>query len=760
MISSELQKVLNGAVQTAAEANHEYVTVEHLLFALIKDAHIQKVLIELMADPKQIENELKTFLKVLDGSAASDDAEIKTTLGFQRVIQRAVFHTQSAGRDLVYPENVLVSIFSEKESHAVYYLEKHDVTRFKVVEVISHSALREQELDEDNPFLLEDGMDSFEGESKEQVRGQTSKNFLEQFTTNLNELAFQGKIDPLIGREEELARTIQILCRRQKNNPIFVGDPGVGKTALAEGLALKIAEKNVPELLQGAQIFALDMGSLLAGTKYRGDFEERLKKVIQAVKKIPKAVLFIDEIHTIIGAGSTSGGSMDASNLLKPALANGGIRCIGSTTFEEFRHVFEKDRALARRFQKIDVTEPTVDETYLILKGLKTRFEDHHKVKFSESALQTAAQLSSRYIPEKRLPDKAIDVIDEAGAANRLLAKSKQKKTLGPNEIEKIVAKIARVPVRSVSQSDKANLKTLEEDLKLVVFGQDKAVEGVSTAIKLSRSGLGHTDKPMGSFLFSGPTGVGKTELAKELARILGVEFLRFDMSEYMEKHSVSRLIGAPPGYVGFDQGGLLTDAVHKTPYSVLLLDEIEKAHPDLFNILLQVMDHGTLTDNNGRKTDFRNVILIMTTNAGARDMHKNKIGLLAQDDEHDATAEIEKTFSPEFRNRLDAVIHFNSLPMDVILMVVDKFLSQLEFQLTEKKVELQVSDEARLWMAEEGYDQKMGARPLGRFIQEKVRKPLANEILFGKLEKGGRVQIELEDDALVFHYDKQTVTA
>ncbi len=757
MISPELQKALNQAIQIAASHHHEYVTVEHLLYALLQDAAVQELVHALGANPKQIQLEVNEFLNELDRlPQAGQPSEIKTTLGFQRVIQRAVFHAQSAGRGVVKPENVLVTIFSEKESHAVYFLEKHEITRFAVVETISHNDFSED--DDEDRFLLEDGLPEEIPEAS--TAKPKSKNDLAQFVTNLNELAKAGKIDPLIGRVPELERTIQVLCRRRKNNPIFVGDPGVGKTALAEGLALKIVKKEVPELLQTAQIFTLDMGALMAGTKYRGDFEERLKKVMTGLQKIPNAILFIDEIHTIIGAGSTTGGSLDASNLLKPVLAGGQLKCMGSTTFEEFRHIFEKDRALARRFQKIDINEPSQDEALQILKGLRDGLETFHDVKFTDKALDAAVKLSVRYLSDRRLPDKAIDVIDEAGAANRLKVTSKRKKTLGVPEIEKIVAKMARVPVRSISDTDRENLKNLESDLKLTVFGQDKAVTEVATAIRLSRSGLGQAEKPVGCFLFAGPTGVGKTELAKELARILGVEFLRFDMSEYMEKHSVSRLIGAPPGYVGFDQGGQLTDAVHKTPYAVLLLDEIEKAHPDIYNILLQVMDHGTLTDNNGRKSDFRNVILIMTTNAGAQDLQKNRIGMLRTTESGDATAEIERTFSPEFRNRLDALIHFSALPHEIILRVVDKFISQLEFQLAEKKVELEVTTAAREWLAAKGYDPKMGARPLQRVIHEHIRKPLANEILFGKLEKGGSVVVDCADGTLAFEFEKEVEMA
>lgn len=751
MISFELQNALNLAVQIAANHNHEYVTVEHLLYALLSDIKIQRLIEKMGQNPKAIQLEVNDFLNQLERvSKKNSGAEIKTTLGFQRVIQHAVFHAQSAGRDTVLPENVLIALFSEKESHAVYALEKNDITRFAVVSSVTHGVEFD---DEDRLFMLGEG-DSEEGQNGEaRQHNPNPKADLLSYTVHLNQWAREGKIDPLIGRNAELERTIQVLCRRRKNNPLFVGDPGVGKTALAEGLALRIVNKEVPELLYDAEVYALDMGSLMAGTKYRGDFEERFKKIIKALEKEKQAILFIDEIHTLIGAGSTSGGSMDASNLLKPLLTRGQIKCMGSTTFEEFRHVFEKDRALARRFQKIDIAEPSESEAIQILKGLKKQFEDFHHVSFSDEALETAVQLSVRYISDKRLPDKAIDVIDEAGSANRLKPESKRVKDITASEIEKIVAKMARVPVRSISQNDRLSLKTLDQDLKMTVFGQDQAVDQVVASIRLARSGLGIVDKPVGSFLFAGPTGVGKTELAKELARILGIEFKRFDMSEYMEKHSVSRLIGAPPGYVGFDQGGLLTDAIHKTPYCVLLLDEIEKAHTDIFNILLQVMDHASLTDNNGRKSDFRNVVLIMTTNAGAYDLQKNKIGIGRVSEESDAQAEIERTFSPEFRNRLDALIHFKALPEEVILRVVDKFLSQLEFQLTEKKVELEVTDKARQWLADTGYDAKMGARPLQRVIFEHIRKPLANEILFGKLEQGGRVTVDVKEDVLSFVY-------
>lgn len=763
MISKELQHILNQAVSTAAARCNEFVTVEHVLSALLTDPIIKKILMACGADFDELQKDLIAFIENLDTIEKTERQEIQTTIGFQRIIQRAVFHVQSSGKPEALPYNVLIAIFAEKESHAVYFLEKQGVTRLKVVEYVSHGMEDDDEIDADDidedgsePKLLKEGRqaeEESEAASTEDETDEKAKGPLQKYAVNLNEKAKRGLIDPMIGRESELQRLIQILCRRSKNNPILVGDAGVGKTAIVEGLAREIVEKRVPEPIQDFVVYSLDMGALLAGTKFRGDFEERLKGVIKRIKKEKNAVLFIDEIHTIIGAGSTSGGSLDAANLIKPSLTNGELRCVGSTTYEEFRRIFEKDHALARRFQKIDVPEPSQDEAVEILKGLKSRYEDHHHVKYSLAALKTAVELSAKHIHDKRLPDKAIDVIDEAGAVNRLKPPSKRKVTIGPKEIETVVARIARIPVRSVSHDDKLSLKNLDTELKRTVFGQEHAVDEVATAIKLSRSGLGDPEKPIGSFLFAGPTGVGKTELAKELARIMGVEFIRFDMSEYQEKHTVSRLIGAPPGYVGYDQGGLLTDAIHKTPHAVLLLDEIEKAHPDLFNILLQIMDYGTLTDNNGRKTDFKNTVLIMTTNAGARDMQKNIIGIIQDQSQKDGKKEIEKMFSPEFRNRLSAIVTFNPLPRVVVLSIVDKFLTQIELQLAQKKVELDVSDEAREWLAKNGYDERMGARPLQRLIHNKIKKTLSEEILFGKLEKGGNVRVDVEDDDLAFEY-------
>ena len=752
MISEKLQLVLNSAVGLAAEQGKQYVTVEHILLSLLKDDQVVEVIEECGGQLPVLKKDLEDFIADLPGFADDDESpkELQTTIGFQRVIQRSVFHVQSSGKPEVLPYNVLVSIYSEKESHAVYFLEKQSITRLAVVEYISHELQpSDVEFDEDDSTRLLEGPLGDEAPSEPKKKSPLGK-----FAVNLNEKAKTGRIDPLIGREAEVERLIQVLCRRSKNNPILVGDAGVGKTAIVEGLARKIINKKVPEPIQNMVVYSLDMGSLLAGSKYRGDFEDRLKQVVEAIKKKENAVLFIDEIHTIIGAGSTSGGSMDASNLLKPSLGAGELKCIGSTTYEEFRRIFEKDHALARRFQKIDVNEPSVDETYKILQGLKEQFEKHHHVKYTDKALKTAAELAGKHIHDKKLPDKAIDVIDEAGSANRLLIESKRKDSLGPKDIEKIVAKIARVPVQSVNQDDKKNLKELDQNLKRTVLGQDHAVQDVATAIKLSRSGLADPNQPIGSFLFVGPTGVGKTELAKELARTLGIEFLRFDMSEYQEKHTVARLIGAPPGYVGFDQGGQLTDAVHKTPHAVLLLDEIEKAHSDIYNILLQVMDYGVLTDNNGRKTDFKNVILIMTSNAGAREMSRNKIGIIHQSSASDGKAEVEKTFSPEFRNRLTGIITFNSLPSEIVLGIVDKFISQLEIQLLSKKVEIELTDAAREYLAEEGYDEKMGARPLARVIHEQIKKPLSEEILFGKLQKGGKVKIDYVDSAVKFEYE------
>ena len=748
MISRELHQVLNQALQIALEKRHEYVTVEHVFLALLEEKSIQRIILACGGDFESLKKEAKEFLKKKIPSLQASEGqeiEIRTTLGFQRVVQRAVFHVQSAGRKEVKPENVLVAIFSEKQSHATYFLEKQDVTRFKVVDYLSHGMSFE---DADN---LSEGFEEEREDLSPEEEVSLQMDPLDHFTTDLNERAKKGEIDPLIGRISELERTVQVLCRRNKNNPIYVGDAGVGKTAMAGGLALAIVEGKVPDLIKEAQVFSLDMGALLAGTKYRGDFEARLKKVLKALKKKKHSILFIDEIHTMIGAGSTTGSAMDASNLLKPYLADGSLKCIGSTTYEEYRRIFEKDHALARRFQKIDVKEPSVEEAFQILKGLKGRYEDHHHVKYADQALKAAVELSVKSIHDKKLPDKAIDVIDEAGAANRLQSKDKRKTTITPKDIEKIVSRIAGVPVKSVGVEEKENLKTMIEDLKCTVFGQDHAIEAVVTAIKLSRSGLGQEEKPIGAFLFAGPTGVGKTELSKELARIMGIEFVRFDMSEYMEKHAVSRLIGAPPGYVGFDQGGLLTEVINKTPHAVLLLDEIEKAHLDIYNILLQVFDYGKLTDNNGRRTDFRNVIIIMTTNAGSRDLQKQEIGILRSTRKGDEKKEIERVFSPEFRNRLDGIVYFNALSEKVILSVVEKFLAQLEMQLIAKKVEIEVSEATKKWLAEKGHDEKMGARPMVRLIHEKIKKPLADEILFGKLEKGGTVEVDIKDDEIIF---------
>lgn len=752
MISSQLQKCLNAAVSYSHEKGHEYVMVEHILLFLLQDSRVQQIIAACGGDHHLIEKDLNDFFQTITKKSQETPSEMQMTLGFQRVIQRAVFHVQSSGKSEVLPENALVAIFAEKESHAVYFLEKQNVTRLYVVDYLSHGVtVVDQSNDEDVDFILEENNVSENPSSKKQSAAQDA---LSLYTVNLNQKARDGKVDPLIGREKEMQRIVQILCRRQKNNPLFVGDAGVGKTALAEGLALRIVNKEVPDLLEHTTIYSLDMGALLAGAKFRGDFEERLKGVLLQLKKKKGAILFIDEIHTIIGAGATTGGSLDASNLLKPSLASGEMKCMGSTTYDEFRQIFEKDKALSRRFQKVDINEPSEDETYLILKGLASRYEDHHEVKYTQAALKSAAQLAAKYMNNKRNPDKAIDVIDEAGSANRLKPETQRKKTITPKEIENVVALMAQIPPKSVSQDDKQQLKDLDQNLKRTIFGQDQAVDQVTTAIKLSRSGLGQAEKPIGSFLFTGPTGVGKTELSKELARLLGIQFIRFDMSEYQEKHTVSRLIGAPPGYVGFDQGGLLTDAIHKTPHSVLLLDEIEKAHPDLFNILLQIMDYGTLTDNNGRKTDFRNVILIMTSNAGVRDLQRTTIGLLPSQTKGDDKKEIERLFSPEFRNRLDALISFNPLPQNVVLQVVEKFLSHLEIQLLDKKVEVEFLESVKEWLVESGYDRKMGARPLLRLIQDQIKKPLAEEILFGKLEHGGKVKISLKDDKPHFSFE------
>ncbi|MDG1229830.1 MAG: ATP-dependent Clp protease ATP-binding subunit ClpA [SAR86 cluster bacterium] len=727
MINQELEQNLNNAFKLAQDQKHEFVTVEHLLLALLENTDAQGLLSANNINISQLKTDLEEFIGSTTPKITQEtNGEIQPTLGFQRVIQRAVFHVQSSGKNEVKGSNVLVAIFSEKESQSVFLLEQLGLTRLDAVSYLSHGRSESDNLE----FTEEDG------ESNEPE----SNSALEQFASNLNQEALEGRIDPLIGRNTEVERVVQILARRSKNNPLLVGESGVGKTAIAEGLAKLITENKVPDLIKDSVIYSLDMGALLAGTKYRGDFEERLKSVLKELEEDESAVLFIDEIHTIIGAGATSGGVMDASNLLKPALAKRGLQFVGSTTYKEFRGIFEKDRALSRRFQKVEVTEPTIDETYSILKGLKGKFEEHHEIKYTDSSLKAAATLASKYINDRFLPDKAIDVVDEAGARQKLISANKRKKTINELDIEKIVASIARIPEKTVSSSDKKSLEKLEENLKRVIFGQDEAVETLSSAIKLSRAGLRVDEKPVGSFLFSGPTGVGKTEVSKQLASIMGIEFVRFDMSEYMERHTVSRLIGAPPGYVGYDQGGLLTESVNKHPHSVILLDEIEKAHPEVFNILLQVMDHGTLTDNNGRKADFRNTIVIMTTNTGAQDMSRASMGFQSQDHSSDATEMIKKAFSPEFRNRLDGIIQFNPLPTQVIRTVVDKFLVELQVQLDAQKVQLEVSDEVREWLLENGYDKNMGARPMQRLIQDSIKTVLAEEILFGKLSKSGGV--------------------
>ena len=745
MLSKELEFTLNLAFKEAREKRHEFMTVEHLLLALLDNSAAADVLKSCGADLEKIKKELAGFLDETTPLLPPDDSrETQPTLGFQRVLQRAVFHVQSSGKKEVTGANVLVAIFSEQESQAAYFLNKQDITRLDVVNYISHGISKTVG---EHPGSEADSEAEAAAVSAEPVQ----KNPLENFASNLNEMAMKGKIDPLIGRQYEVERTIQILCRRRKNNPLYVGEAGVGKTAMAEGLAKLIVDGDVPEVLLNSTIYALDLGALVAGTKYRGDFEKRLKSVLSQLRKEPGAILFIDEIHTIIGAGAASGGVMDASNLLKPMLATGELKCIGSTTYQEYRGIFEKDRALARRFQKIDVVEPTEDETFSILKGLKSRFEEHHDIKYSAKALRAAVELSSRYINDRFLPDKAIDVIDEAGANQRLLPPSRRKKTISVTDIESIVSKIARIPPKTVSSSDKDSLRTLERDLKMVVYGQDEAIETLASAIKMSRSGLGNEQKPIGSFLFCGPTGVGKTEVTRQLSMILGIELIRFDMSEYMERHTVSRLIGAPPGYVGFDQGGLLTEAVTKNPHAVLLLDEIEKAHPDVFNLLLQVMDHGALTDNNGRKADFRSVVIVMTTNAGASEMSRPSIGFSHQDHSTDGMEAIKKIFTPEFRNRLDAVIQFKALDPAVMTRVVDKFIYELEAQLQSKGVVIEVEDSAREWLAEHGFDPKMGARPMARVIQEHIKKPLAEELLFGRLANGGDLVIRAQDGKLVY---------
>src|SRR5512141_19551 len=743
MIAQELEVSLHMAFVEARQARHEFITVEHLLLALLDNPSAAEVLRACACNIEDLRKNLQNF--IADNTPIlppNSEADTQPTLGFQRVIQRAIMHVQSTsnGKKEVTGANVLVAIFGEKDSHAVYYLHQQGVTRRDVVNFIAHGIKKS---DPPEPAKSQDGA----GAESEKDEGDGKGSPLDQFTQNLNQLARDGKIDPLIGREPEVERVIQVLCRRRKNNPLLVGEAGVGKTAIAEGLAWRITQADVPEVLANSVVYSLDMGALLAGTKYRGDFEQRLKGVLKQLKDQPNAILFIDEIHTLIGAGAASGGTLDASNLLKPALSSGQLKCIGATTYNEYRGVFEKDHALSRRFQKIDVEEPSVEETVAILRGLKSRFEAHHGIKYSAAALTTAAELSARFINDRHLPDKAIDVIDEAGAAQRILPKTKQKKVVGKIEIEEIIAKIARIPPRSVSSDDRESLKNLDRDLKAVVFGQDKAIDALAASIKMARSGLGQPTKPIGSFLFSGPTGVGKTEVARQLAYCMGIELIRFDMSEYMERHAVSRLIGAPPGYVGFDQGGLLTEAITKKPHCVLLLDEIEKAHPDIFNILLQVMDHGTLTDNNGRKADFRNVVIIMTTNAGAEALNRASIGFSQQRTTGDELGDIKRMFTPEFRNRLDAIISFKSLDPDIIMRVVDKFLMQLEAQLHEKKVEPIFTQALKAHLAEKGFDPLMGARPMARLIQDTVRRALAGERLFGRLVSGGKVTIDIDAD-------------
>ena len=756
MIAQELEVSLHMAFVEARQKRHEFITVEHLLLALLDNPSAAQVLRACSANLDELRKELSSFIDEHTPRVESqEEIDTQPTLGFQRVIQRAILHVQSSGKKEVTGANVLVAIFGEKDSHAVYFLQRQKISRLDVVNFISHGIAKPQQ-----PGATQTSRGSEPEQNEQEQENSSAGGALDNYTQNLNQQALVGKIDPLIGREKEVERVIQTLCRRRKNNPLLVGEAGVGKTAIAEGLARRIVEDRVPEVLKGMQVFSLDMGALLAGTKYRGDFEQRLKAVLKQLLDNQNAILFIDEIHTLIGAGAASGGTLDASNLLKPALSSGQLKCIGATTYTEFRQIFEKDHALSRRFQKIDVVEPSVAETIEILKGLKSRFEEHHNVKYSSAALSSAAELSARYINDRHLPDKAIDVIDEAGAAQRILPKSRQRKMIGKSEIEEIIAKIARIPPRTVSNDDKAALRTLERDLKNVVFGQDAAIEVLAKAIKMSRSGLGSPQKPIGNFLFSGPTGVGKTEVARQLAYTLGIELVRFDMSEYMERHAVSRLIGAPPGYVGFDNGGLLTEAITKKPHCVLLLDEIEKAHPDIYNILLQVMDHGTLTDNNGRQADFRNTIIIMTTNAGAEAMQKTVIGFAAKREAGDEMGEIKRMFSPEFRNRLDATVSFKALDNEIILRVVDKFLMQLEAQLHEKKVEAHFTDELKAWLASEGFDPLMGARPMARLIQDTIRAALADELLFGRLVNGGKVTIDFDGEGKVkLHFDEVEAT-
>jgi ATP-dependent Clp protease ATP-binding subunit ClpA len=752
MIAQELEVSLHMAFVEARQKRHEFITVEHLLLALLDNPTAAEVLRACGANMDELRKNLTQHIAEQTPRIAADrEVDTQPTLGFQRVIQRAILHVQSSGKKEVTGANVLVAIFGEKDSHAVYFLQQQGIARLDVVNYISHGITKTPQAHQGKN----------EQESEQEGQAETSNSPLDNYTQNLNALALAGKIDPLIGRDKELERVVQTLCRRRKNNPLLVGEAGVGKTAIAEGLARRIVEGNVPDLLTKCTVYALDMGALLAGTKYRGDFEQRLKAVLKQLVDNPNAILFIDEIHTVIGAGAASGGTLDASNLLKPVLSTGQLKCIGATTYNEYRGVFEKDHALSRRFQKIDVVEPSVDETVEILKGLKTRFEAHHSVKYTANALTTAAELSARYINDRHLPDKAIDVIDEAGAAQRIAPKAKQKRIIGKAEIEEIIAKIARIPPRSVSTDDRSALANLDRDLKAVVFGQDQAIDALSSAIKMARSGLGNPQKPIGNFLFSGPTGVGKTEVARQLAYCMGIELIRFDMSEYMERHAVSRLIGAPPGYVGFEQGGLLTEAITKKPYSVLLLDEIEKAHPDIFNILLQVMDHGTLTDNNGRKADFRNVVIVMTTNAGAESLAKNTMGFTLNKQTGDEMEAIKRMFTPEFRNRLDAIISFRALDHDIIMRVVDKFLMQLEEQLQEKKVEALFTQALKDHLAKKGFDPLMGARPMARLIQDTIRRALADELLFGKLQHGGKVTIDIGDaEKIVLKFEEEPAAA
>ncbi|MCS6914462.1 MAG: ATP-dependent Clp protease ATP-binding subunit ClpA [Myxococcales bacterium] len=774
MITRELQATLLSALQEARRRRHEYLSLEHLLYAMAKEPTGSKILRACAVDVPRLLKDLEGYFdKYMQALPEGVERDPEQTLSFQRVLQRAALHMHSSGRSEIDTGSVLAAMFRERASHAIYFLEQQGLTRLDVINYTSHGIVKEPAIEEDEDALTTYHAPGEGDHEEEEAAARPEENEpdaeaepgsrphrgpLERFCVNLNQEAREGKIDPLIGRDLEIQRTIQILCRRRKNNPLYVGEAGVGKTAIAEGLALRIVEGKVPEVLRSATLYALDMGALLAGTKFRGEFEQRLKAVLAALRKISGAILFIDEIHTIVGAGAVSGGSMDASNLLKPALASGELRCIGSTTYSEYKAAFERDRALARRFQKIDIEETSVEDTYLILKGLRPRYEKHHGVRYTDAALRAAAELAKKHINDRHLPDKAIDVIDEAGAAMRLRPAGRRSHVVRPHDIEQIVAKMARIPPRSVSASDRVQLAELDVELKKLIYGQDRAVDALVTAIKLSRAGLGNPDKPIGCFLFSGPTGVGKTELAKQLARVMGVEFLRFDMSEYMEKHTVSRLIGAPPGYVGFDQGGLLTDAIRKTPHAVLVLDEIEKAHPDIFNILLQVMDHATLTDNTGRKADFRNVVLIMTTNAGARELQQGTIGFGTVPPKAPDKAAIERTFSPEFRNRLDAWITFSPLSPDVIRRVVDKFIGELREQLRPRKVELEMNDAAREWLAEHGYDHLFGARPMGRLIQNEIKKPLADQLLFGALRGGGKVLLDVEGEALVLRLPDGTV--